>query len=571
VSSKQLASTVLAIALLVAPLPTDADTPSGDAPVADSVFRYGAIYTVDAFRSSAEAFAIRDGKFVAVGSNDQVKAFIGPKTQVVNLKGRMVMPGIVDTHIHPVRGGLTANGVSFPSSATLAQVKAALKKHIRETKPKPGEWIEGAKWGSALQTTLTAKEIDEVAPDNPVYLHDWTNHILAVNTKALQAAKITKDTKDPSEGKIDRDAAGNPTGILENKAASLVTTIVPPPTKQQIRKAAGTVFANLSQYGVTSISTAQLDAGRLEAYRAMEKEGVLTLRIKGHWDYNTRYADAPLPVMASRFDSRAKRGPKTPLIDPDGVKIYLDGVPNGYSAPYIEPYSDKPTFGTQSIDAPSLNAAVLHFDSEGLQVMMHAVGDMSVRHGLDAVEATRKANGAGPRHHLAHATSVHVDDLGRAGRLNLAVEISPWNTWAPDAGSATWGDLLGRERLSQISPFRSLLEAGDTTGYGSDWDNVPEPDPWYAMEAAITRRNPAEPHRGQLAPDQAIDVPTAIEVFTINGAYNLEFDDVTGSIELGKDADFVVLDQDLFKVPVTRIHKTKVLRTVLRGKTVYER
>jgi predicted amidohydrolase YtcJ len=566
----RVASMALAAAVLVLP-----GVNTGDAAAkpghADTVFRYGYIYTVDSYRSRAEAVAIRDGKFIAVGTNDEIKAFVGPETAVVNLGGRMVLPGIVDTHIHPVRGGLTANGVSFDSSATLAQVKAAVKKHIAKTKPKPGEWIEGAKWGTALQSTLTAKELDEVSPDNPVYLHDWTNHILAVNSKALAAAKITKDTKDPKEGKIDRDGSGNPTGILENKAASLVTTVVPPPTDAQLRKAAETVFANLSQFGVTSISTAQLDAGRLKTYRAMEKEGVLTLRIKGHWDYNTRYADAPLPVMASRFDSREKRGPRTPLIDPDGVKIYLDGVPNGYSSPYIEPYSDKATFGTQSIDAPSLNDAVLHFDTEGLQVMMHAVGDMAVRHGIDAVEAVRKVNGAGPRHHLAHATSVHPDDLGRVARLDLAVEISPWNTWAPDAGSSTWGKLLGRDRLSRLSPFRSLLEAGAVVGYGSDWDNVPEPDPWFAMQAAITRRNPVEPERGTMGENEAVDLATAIEIFTINGAHNLGFDGTTGSIEVGKDADMIVLDRNLFDIPTAKIHQTKVLRTVLGGRTVFER
>jgi len=556
---------VLAMAFFVA-LPVVAQNQGP----ADTVYQNGVVYTVDAHRSSAQAFAVKDGKFIAVGSNDDMKAFIGDNTETVDLEGQMVMPGIVDTHVHPVRGGLTARGVSFPSSSTLAEVKAAIKKHIEDTKPAPGEWIEGAKWGTALQETLTAKEIDEVSPNNPVYLHDWTNHILAVNSKALEAAKITKDTKEVPDGTIDRDASGNPTGILENAAASLVTNAVTPPTVDEVRTAAEKVFANFSQFGVTAMSTAQLDATRLAAYRAMEKDGVLTLRIKGHWDYNTRYADAPLPVMASRFDTREKRGPKTELIDPDGVKIYTDGVPNGFSSPYVDPYANEATFGTQSIDAPSLNSAVLKFDALGLQVMMHAVGDMGVRHVLDAVETTRRAQPGGPRHHLAHATNVHREDMGRAADLNLAVETSPWDTWAPDAGSSTWAALLGRARTQRMSPHRSMLDAGVVVGYGSDWDNVPEPDPWLALEMLVTRANPDEPQMGQIGVLEAIDLPTAIEVMTWNGAYNLAREDDIGSIEVGKYADFVVLNQNILEVPVTKVHETKVLTTVLAGKTVYQ-
>ena len=235
---------------------------------ADVVYRNGYVYTVDGVRSRAEAFAVKDGKFIAVGTNEDMKTFTGKNTKTVNLKGKMVMPGLVDTHIHALRGALTALGLAFPVTASVDEIKAAVKKFIADKKLKKGEWVEGAKW-SIDYHKLNAKMLDEVAPDNPVFLHDWTNHLAWVNTAALKAAKITKYTPDPPAGVIDRDSSGNPTGTLHDKALGLIVAAMPPPKDKVVQERAIWIFSKLNSFGITGIVTAQLDPIRLKAYRAL--------------------------------------------------------------------------------------------------------------------------------------------------------------------------------------------------------------------------------------------------------------------------------------------------------------
>ena len=225
------------------------DEASNRAAEADAVYQNGFVYTVDGVRSRAEAFAVRDGKYVAVGSNDDMKAVTGPDTKVIDLKGQMVMPGLVDTHIHALRGALTALGLAFPVTSSVDDIKAAIKKFIADKKLEKGDWVEGAKW-SIDYKKLNTKMLDEVAPDNPVFLHDWTNHLAWVNSAALKAAKITKDTADPPAGVIDRDSSGNPTGTLHDKALGLITTTMPPPAPETVEERAQWIISKLNSYGI---------------------------------------------------------------------------------------------------------------------------------------------------------------------------------------------------------------------------------------------------------------------------------------------------------------------------------
>ena len=438
----------IVLALFVAAYPAIGQQQAGKA---DVVYQNGFVYTVDSVRSRAQAFAVRDGKFLKVGTNDDMKTVTGPDTKVIDLKGNMVMPGLVDTHIHCLRGALTALGLAFPVTSSVDEIKAAVKKYIADKKLKKGEWVEGAKWGGDYKK-LKAKMLDEVSPDNPVFLHDWTNHLAWVNSAALKAAKITKDTPDPQSGVIDRDSAGNPTGTLHDKALGLITAVMPPPNPEVVKERAQWIFNKLNVYGITAITTAQLDPMRLKAYRDLESENKLTVRIQGSWDFNTRYVTTSLEEQSKTFMSREKRGKNSPLINVDGVKIYMDGVPKPGEggAPMIDAYATAPTFGTPAIDESTFSTWMLRFDQEGLKVMAHATGSLSVRHWLNGIEAIRRANGKGPRHHLAHSMLIYPKDVERFDfeRSNFIVEVSPYQLWVPDLAIRPWFQWIGRDRMN---------------------------------------------------------------------------------------------------------------------------
>jgi predicted amidohydrolase YtcJ len=258
------------------------------------------------------------------------------------------------------------------------------------------------------------------------------------------------------------------------------------------------------------------------------------------------------------------------------VKIYLDGVPNDApgGAPMIDPYVTEPSFGNVSIDEPTLSTWMLRFDAAGLKIMAHATGSLSVRHWLNAVEAVRRANGKGPRHHLAHSMLVYPEDMDRFNfeRSNFVAEVSPFNIWVPDpTANYSWSKIIGRDRFDlTMTPIKSMVDAGAVVAYGSDWDNVPEPNPWLGLEGMLTRQYPGHPEYGQWKLDERIDVETAIQIFTRNGAVAMEREDETGTIEPGKSADFIVINHNLLEIPPQKIHETKVLLTVLKGHTVYE-
>jgi predicted amidohydrolase YtcJ len=559
------------VAMLVAAQPVIAVQKVNEA---DAVYKNGFVYTVNALKTRAQAFAIRDGKFLAIGSNDDMKAFIGNDTRVVDLKGKMVMPSLVDTHIHAMRGALTALGLAFPSTSTVDDIKAAIKKYIADKKLKKGDWIEGAKWDLDYKK-INAKMLDEVSPDNPVFLHDWTNHLAWVNSAALKAAKISKDTADPAAGVIDRDSSGNPTGTLHDKALGLITAVMPVPEPAVAKQQAVWIFDKLNQFGIGAIVTPQLDPLRIKTYRDLESKNELTLRIQGSWDFNTRYVTTTLEEQAKTFMTRDQRGPNSPLINVDGVKVYMDGVPNDGDggSPMIDSYVSVPTFGTPAIDEATFSTWMMRFDKEGIKVMAHATGSLSVRHFLNAVEATRRANGKGPRHHMAHSMLIYPSEVPRFNfeTSNFVTEVSPYQLWTPDPAIRSWPEIIGHDRFElTMSPLKSIIDAGAVVSYGSDWDNIPEPDPWFAMEGMITRQYPGHPEYGRLNPDERIDVDTAIQIFTRNGAMAMEKEDETGTIEPGKSADFIVINQNILEVPIEKIHETKVLKTVLRGHAVYE-
>ena len=561
--------------------------PAGEAPApeagsaaadpADRVLHNGAIYTVNDAQPWAEAVAIADGRFIAVGSNNEIDEFIGEDTEVMDLQGRMTMPGMFDIHIHPVDGAMAAlYDCSFPFTFTVEEILEHVAGCVSEAEA--GEWIRGGQWAVGLATldqSIDAELLDTVAPDNPVFLMDSTVHNAWVNTLALERLEIGPDTPDPAGGSIIRDNEGMPIGILIDDAAYNAIAVLPDYSVEQYEEALAWIVDLLHRYGVTGFKDAIAEAGALRAYNALDRSGRLNARvaasliwkrawIQGHEDH--------LLNIEQRDVYRSEH------VNPDFIKIFLDGIAPSRTAYMLEPYLPHDAFPADFRGEPLHDSAILaedvtNFDALGLTVKMHAVGDGALRQGLDAIEAARAANGpSGLRHEISHAGLMHADDFGRFAELDAIPELAP-TLWYPvpgvvEAQTAT----IGRERAEFSFPIRSLVESGAEPAYGSDWPAVVQtPNPWPGVEALLTRQDPYldDPQEYKWA-EQAVDLETALEIVTINGARALKVEDVAGSIEVDKSADLIVLDRNLFEIPAPDIADTQVLTTVFEGHTVYE-
>ena len=544
---------------------------------ADRVLRNGSIYTVNPIQPWAEAVAIRDGRFIAVGSDEQIAAHITDATEVTDLAGRMAMPGIVDIHIHPIDGAMAQlYDCSFPFTSTIEQILARVAECVDQAQP--GDWIRGGQWGIELATldqSINAATLDTIAPQNPVYLIDSTMHNAWVNSLALERLGIDDNTPDPPGGTIDRNIAGRATGLLIDDAAYNAMSVLPDYSGAQYEAAIEWTVDLLNGHGVTAYKDAIAEAGSLSAYRELDLSGRLNARVAASliWKRAWQQSDEQHRQNIEQRDTY-----RTNRVDPDFIKIFLDGIPPSRTAYMLEPYEPVEGFPADFRGIPLHESEVLaddvtRFDALGLTVKMHAVGDAALRQGLDAIEAARAANGAsGLRHEISHAGIMHADDITRFAELGAVPELAPI-IWYPVPGLVeAQRAAIGRDRADLSFPIRALVESGAEPAYGSDWPAVvPTPNPWPGIEAMVTRRDPYLPDPTQAKwEEQAIDLETALRIFTINGAKALKLADTTGSIETGKSADLVVIDRNLFEIPATDIADTQVFLTLLEGKTIHE-
>ena len=397
--------------------------------VADLALRNGAIYTVDGARSWAETVAIDNGRIVYVGNDAGAKDYIGPQTEVVDLEGRMVLPGMQDIHIHPISGGIEANGCDLNAATTVDEYIAIIKKYADEH-PKD-TWIKGGGWAMSSfgPGALARKElIDAVVPDRPVILWSRDGHTTWVNSKALEVAGITKDTKDPADGRIDRDPkTGEPSGSLQEGASGLVADKSPPDTDEKRDAGLRYSIKMLNRFGITGVQDASVNEEDLKSYRRLDEAGELTLRVVGSiwWE-----RDQGLEQIDSIKNLRSEF--TTGRIDAGTVKIMQDGVMENYTAVVLEPYKlkgQKDVRGIPMVEPELLKKAVTQLDADGFQVHFHAIGDGAVRQALDAIEAARTANGdLGLRHHISHIQLIHPDDQPRFRKLGVIANFQP--LWA---------------------------------------------------------------------------------------------------------------------------------------------
>jgi hypothetical protein len=538
---------------------------------AEAIYQNGAVYTVDSNNSWAQALAVTGGRIGAVGTDAEILKLRGPTTTMVNLEGRMVMPGIHDLHGHPMQAGLAHfYECSFPFSSTMAQIVEKVRACATRT-PK-GQWIRGGQWAQELLTSRTVphrRVLDAISTDHPIFLGDSTVHDGWMNSRALALIGIERTTPDPPGGVIDRDSSGEPTGIVHDNATFHVMQRLPAYAPEQYATALEWAMRQMHQVGVTTLKDALVDGHALAAYRDLDRAGRLSMRVgtslawKGSW---TEPHTRELENIAGRVQYRTDR------VATDFIKIFLDGIPPTRTAAMLEPYLPDVKHGARFtgslIHEPgTLAADVTALDAQGLTMKIHATGDRAVRVALDAFEAARKANGPSDRRHeVSHAELVHPQDVPRFKALGVAAEMCPI-LWYRSPLVDVMARVVGEEKANRFWPTRTLVESGALVIYGSDWPSVvPDPSPWPGLEALVTRRDPYANSGPPLWGEQAVDLATAVRIMTLNGAVAARTGESTGSLEVGKWADFLILDRNIFKVPITDVSDTKVVSVIVAGR-----
>ena len=534
----------------------------------------GKVYTVNHEQSWAEAIAITDGRIIWVGNSEDANQWQGEGTRTIDLGGKMVLPGFQDIHIHPVH-----SGVSYQQCA-LFDVEGVelLQQRIKQcAESEPGEWIRGGGWlvtNFAPSGLPDKKLLDEIVPDRPVALKSSDGHSMWVNSLALELAGIHADTQDPAGGRIDRyPNSTEPSGSLqETSAMNLVHIVEPELTQKELEAGLAYSRDHLHSLGITAVQDAMLklipgDAYfGLPAYLALEERGELNLHVINamYWQ-NDISLEEQLPAFLKARDE------STPYIHNTAIKIWQDGVIETETAALLEPYLNRgDQFVGELLNEPAvLNEAVAALDAAGFQIHFHAIGDRAIRSAFDSIQAAREANGKHDnRHHISHIQLFSPEDIPRFAELDVVANFQP--LWAIEDGYIT--DLtiprIGEERGKFLYPIGSVQRTGARVAFGSDW-YVTSANPLDGIEAAVTRLDPDGKTDEPLGENEEINLAQAIENYTLNSAYVNFLDVDTGSIEIGKLADIIVLDRNLFDVPASEINQVRVIATLFRGELVF--
>jgi predicted amidohydrolase YtcJ len=560
-----LIAALAAVCLSCHPAPTARAVPANPA---DLVFRNGAIYTVDAGHTWAQAVAVAGGRIVYVGPDAGAGAWIGPRTEVVDLQQRMLLPGFQDSHTHPLAGGLQVSQCKLDELSTAEQIVAAVRR-CAEQHPERS-WIRGSGWALPVFPNANPHKslLDEAVPDRPVFLSAADGHSAWLSSRALAAAGITRETPDPPNGRIERDPkTGEPTGTLREAAISLAAKAVPPYTAEEALAGLRTALQETARSGITTVQDAAVTEKILNAYAELDRRGELTVRTTAAMRIEPEQGLAEVPHLIEMRKKFAGR-----LLHAGTAKLFIDGVIEAHTAALLEPYIGGPGAGDRghaNWEPEALNRLVAELDLQGFQIHTHAIGDRAVRLSLDAFEKARAANGPrDSRHQIAHLELIDPLDVPRFQRLGVIANFQPlWATADPYVIELTV-PVLGPERSNRLYPLGSVARAGARMACGSDWP-VSSMNVLAAIQIAITRRNPGDGPGEPWLPAELVDLPTILDCYTRGGAFANFQEHETGSIEVGKAADLVVLDHNLFAIPRTEIVKAKVLLTLVAGREVY--
>jgi predicted amidohydrolase YtcJ len=526
------------------------------------------VWTGDPARPWADAVAVRAGRVAAVGAEREVAALRGPATRVLRLDGGLVLPGFQDAHVHTAAGGLELAQCDLHGVAPEAYPATV----ARYAADRPGAaWVLGGGWVMDAFGTdgPNAAALDAVVADRPVLLESTDGHSAWVNTRALELAGVTRTTPDPPRGRVQRDAAGEPTGTLHEAAMRLVADHAPEPTQAEWEAAIERGQAHLHRLGITAWQDAAVGPEMLAAYRVLAERGRLTGRAVAALRWLPEDGQAQLPALVERRE-RGTVG----RLRASAVKIFADGVFENRTAAMLDPYLDgdgRPTAnrGIGMLGPEELAAAVTVLDGEGFDVHVHAIGDRAVRDTLDAFQAAAAANGRrDARHQIAHLQFVHPDDRPRFRRLGVVANAQPYWSCLDGYMRELTLPFLDPERAGWQYPWASLRRAGAVLAFGSDW-TVSTADPLEEIEVATRRVAPDDRDGEPFLPAERVDLPTALAAFTSGSAYALRLEADTGTVTPGKLADLAVLDRDPFDEAAGPVGDARVLATLVEGDPVH--
>jgi predicted amidohydrolase YtcJ len=542
-------------------------------PPADLVFLHGRIHIEDGDRRVVQGLAVRGNMIIAVGTDREISTRVGPGTRTIDLGGRIVLPGIIDAHTHPAESAQESDKCNLSDKMSTpeelkTQVAACLKNN-------PGDkylWFEVVQV-DPTGLTLTRKDLDSILSGRPLILTGADGHTAWANSAALQAAHISAATKDPPGGRIEHDAAGNPTGTLRDAAQDIALRAEPAPSLDVQVSRLDKAFDAMRATGITSVQDAAVDEHDMQLYKQLYDEHRLNMRVRGSFTL-TNLKEPARTVIDRAIKFRERWAIDPDFLRADAVKIFADGVIEypSLTAALLEPYLDangRPTAnrGPSYFTQANLNQIVTAADAAGFTVHVHAIGDRAVRSALDAFAYSRQKNGhSDNRDQIAHLELIDPADFSRFKTLGVIANLQL--LWAERDDYITKGTLpfIGPVRSRYLYAARSLRDAGALIVGGSDW-SVSSFDAFEAMEHALTRAEA----RGKepLLPEQSLKIQDVVDAYTINAAYALKQERTSGSLEPGKRADLIVLDRDIFALDPFDLHQTRVLATYLDGREVY--
>jgi predicted amidohydrolase YtcJ len=543
---------------------------------ADVMLIYARIYTVNAHQPWAEALAIREGKILAVGSDRDIARYRGPSTKVIDAKGRLVLPGFTDCHVHFMDGSFSMQQVNVEDAKTVAEIQERIKSYAAAHPNDP--WVLGRGWSYpvfAPSGLPDKKQLDAIVPDRPVYIEGFDGHTWWANSKALEAAHITKDTPNPPGGTIVRDpATGEATGAIKEDAAdAIVRRAIPIPGREAKLQALRAGLKHANELGVTrvqvmgGVNVGAGDVADAELLEELRRNNELTVR------FYLAYRLDPPEMTARQLEQieEARGRYHDDWIAAGGVKFFLDGVIETHTAAMLAPYSNDPSLSGQLLwDPDKYKAFVAELDRRGIQIFTHAIGDRAIRLALDAYEGAATKNATkDARHRIEHIEDASAADIPRFGRLGVIASMQPLHAYPDDDTLKSWLPAVGAERGGRGWAWHSIQAAGGVLAFGSDWPVVTL-SPWPGLQNAVTRETTEGEPKGGWIPSERISLADAIKGYTLNAAFAGHREKTEGSIEPGKLADLIVVSQNVFDVDPLKLGKTKVALTMVGGRVVYQ-